>query len=74
MWGSYSSYIIIVPFCYTKIFIFRRNHVMPGQGKHHEEQVKKRRKRNNVTYGSNMSVWVVEATSSVLVRSVNDYN
>ena len=67
MYLSYSLYIFIVPFCYTRIFIFRKNHVMPGSGKHHEEQVKQRRKRNNVTYSSNMLVWLVEALSTSVV-------
>ena len=70
MFVSYTSYILIVPFCYTRIYIFRKNHVMPGQGKHHEEQVKRRRKRNNVTYVSNMMVWCVEAFSTILVISI----
>ena len=68
MYVSYFSYIFVVPYFYTKIYIFRKNHVMPGQGKHHEEQVKKRRKRNNVTYTANMSVWMVEVLATFLVK------
>ena len=69
----YSLYLLVVPFCYIRIFLFRKSHVMPGHGKHHEEQVKKRRKRNHVTFTSNMIVWLVEVVSSLMVMFSNIY-
>ena len=68
MMVSYCLYICIVPFCYTRVYIFRKNHVKPGAGKNHEEQVKVRRRRNHVTFSSNMAVWLIEAFSTIIVR------
>ena len=62
---SYGIYISIIPYCYTRIYIFRKNLVMPGNGKKHEEQVKMRRRRNHVTFTSNMAVWLIEAFTTV---------
>ena len=66
----YFAYMIIVPYCYIRIFIFRRNHVRPGDGKVHQEKVEQRKRRNHVTFTCNMIVWLIQATCSLLV-SIN---
>ena len=63
----YLLYIFVVPFCYTRIYIFRRNHIKPGSGKRHQERVEIQRRRNHVTFSYNMIIWIIEATCTIIV-------
>ena len=59
------SYIPIVFFCYTRIYLFRNNKVSPGEktavGK--REEIRKK-KRNAVTFKYNISIWLLETSSA----------
>ena len=59
-------FIIVVPYCYVKIYYFRKNLKIPGNNKDAMERNNK--KRNIVTFTYNMLVWIIEALSAVIVR------
>ena len=63
----YLSFIIIVPFCYIKIYRYRRNLVVPGLGQRTAETTKFRKSRNIVTFSYNITIWIVEAVSTFIV-------
>ena len=63
----YTLYIFVVPFCYIRVYIFRRNHVSPGTGKSHQDRVEHQRKRNHVTFSYNMVIWLIEVVSTIIV-------
>ena len=67
----YFSYIIIVPFCYIKIFRYRKNLTIPGSGQTQKEMTKFRKSRNIVTFSYNITIWILETlSSSILVQTV----
>ena len=63
----YLSFIIIVPFCYIKIYRYRRNLIVPGFGQRTAETTKFRKSRNIVTFAYNITIWIVEAVSTFIV-------
>ena len=63
----YLSFLIIVPFCYIKIFRYRRNQIVPGVGQRIAEATKFRKSRNIVTFSYNITIWSVEAVSTFIV-------
>ena len=63
----YFSYIIIVPFCYLKIYRYRRTQVVPGCGPSQERLQENRRQRNVVTFGYNMTTWLAETTAALIL-------
>ena len=64
----YFAYIIVVPYCYLRIYLFRRKHKMPGEpSKAQQAVLDQRRKRNHVTFLSNMIIWLIETICSVIV-------
>ena len=65
----YFSFIIIVPFCYIKIFWYRKNLTVPGSGKTQRELTKMRKSRNIVTFFYNITIWSVETLSIIFVYS-----
>ena len=58
-------FIIIVPYCYVKIYYFRKNLKIPGSNK---DAMDRNKKRNIVTFTYNMLVWIIEALSAAIVR------
>ena len=66
----YLAFMIIVPFCYVKIYLYRRNLIVPGLGKRTAEVTKFRRSRNIVTFSYNITIWSVEAVSTFIVSIV----
>ena len=67
LWSTYCGYILVVPFCYTRIFIFRKFYNHPGSDKHQEDNLRQRRRRNVVTFSCNMAIWGVEAAATCVV-------
>ena len=67
MAGFYLSFLIIVPFCYVKIYRYRQNLKVPGSGQRNAEVIKFRRSRNIVTFSYNITIWSVEAVSTCIV-------
>ena len=67
LWFLYCCYILTVPFCYIRIFVWRKFQKFPGSGKFQEEEILRRRKRNVVTFSYNMIIWLVEAICTFLV-------
>ena len=67
----YNSFIIIVPYCYVKIYYFRKNLKTPGTRTGSvDKDMEKRKKRNIVTFSYNMLVWIIEALFAVIVSRV----
>ena len=66
----YFSFIVIVPFCYIKIFQYRKNLTIPGSGQTQKEMTKFRKSRNIVTFSYNITIWIFETLSAILVQSV----
>ena len=55
------SYMIIVPVCYIKIYLFRHNQAKPGeQGSKSTKADIHKKKRNIVTFKYNISIWLFE--------------
>ena len=67
MAGFYLSFIIIVPFCYVKIYRYRKILIVPGSGQRNAEMTKFRKSRNIVTFSYNITIWSVEAVSAFVV-------
>ena len=67
LWSTYCGYILVVPFCYTRIFIFRKFYKHPGSDKHQEDNLRQRRRRNVVSFSCNMAIWGVEALATCVV-------
>ena len=68
----YNSFIIIVPYCYVKIYYFRKNLKTPGTRTGSvDKDMEKRKKRNIVTFSYNMLVWIIEALFAVIVSRVH---
>ena len=57
----FDSYLVLVPIAYLKIFIFRKNL------KIQKSNYTSHKKRNIVSTGYNMTVWIVEGIVSLLV-------
>ena len=66
----YFSFIVIVPFCYIKIFQYRKNLTIPGSGQTQKEMTKFRKSRNIVTFSYNITIWILETLSAILVQTV----
>ena len=64
----YFSFIIIVPFCYIKIFKHRKNLTIPGSGQTQKEMTKFRKSRNIVTFSYNITIWILETLAVILVQ------
>lgn len=62
---QYNFFIVIVPYCYVKIYYFCKNLKIPAMD---NNLVQKRKKRNIVTFSYNMLVWIIEALFAVIVR------
>ena len=58
----FDSYLVLVPYAYLKIFLFRKNLKMK---KSNHSSLKK---RNIVSTGYNMTVWIVEGIVALMVR------
>ena len=60
-WILFYSYMLIVPYCYVRIFLYRHKKVKPGTassvGKKDEIH---RKHRNFVTFKYNISIWLME--------------
>ena len=69
IFAFYFSYIIIVPYCYIKIYQYRKNLTAPGCGQGHKELTKLRKARNIVTFSYNITIWGLEALSTLLVQA-----
>ena len=63
----YYTYIIILPYCYIKIYTFRKKMVVPGIGPSQKKIQKKRKQKNIVTFSYNMTIWLTETLSIGLV-------
>ena len=65
----FDSYLVLVPFAYLRIFLFRRK----LKTKQNNETILK--KRNIVSTGYNMSVWIVEGFVTLMVSKTifNNY-
>ena len=61
----YNSYVFIVPYVYIKIFEFRRN----DKSAISEDSKLHRKKRNVVSTGYNMAVWLGEGVVTILVKT-----
>ena len=74
-WMLNYSYMIIVPYCYIKIFLFRKNRVTPGEktavGK---KEDKRKKKRNVVTFKINISIFILETFSIFLPLVLSPFN
>ena len=66
LWSIYCGYILVVPFCYIRIFIYRKFYKFPGSG-NHEDELRRRRRRNVVSFSCNMAIWLVEAVCTCVV-------
>lgn len=67
LWSTYCGYILVVPFCYIRIFIYRKFYKHPGSEKHQEDNLRQRRRRNVVSFSCNMAIWAVEALATCVV-------
>lgn len=65
----YNSFIFIVPYCYIKIYRYRKNLTIPGSGQRQKDLIKFRKLRNIVTFSYNITIWIVETLSALFVQS-----
>ena len=74
-WILNYSYMIIVPYCYIRIFLFRKNRVAPGEKTMvvKREEIRKR-KRNAVTFKYNISIWILETFSAFIPLVLSPLN
>ena len=54
------SYMLIVPYCYVRIFIYRHMRVKPGSAGAGNKDELHRKHRNFVTFKYNISIWLME--------------
>ena len=57
------SFVPLVPYCYVRIYCFRKNQKKLGLP---ETETKYRKRRNIVTFQYNMTIWLLDTTTMLL--------
>ena len=57
------SFVPLVPYCYVRIYRFRKNQQKLGL---EEKERKCRKRRNIVTFRYNMTIWLLDTTTMLL--------